>query len=84
MNVWSRIVEVNIGRTERYGRALVGFVLLVMTLAVPTGWGLLGLYPVITGVFGTDPLYTLFGLKTTPTPSPPKPPRSLPPMTDAT
>lgn len=83
MDIWTKIVEVNIGRIERYGRVLVGFALLGMALFVPTPWGLLGVYPLLTGVFGTEPFYTLFGLKTTRKRAPAAPPRSLPPMGDA-
>lgn len=82
MNAWSRIVAVNIGNPERYGRVLVGLGLLVMALYVPTPWGALGLYPLLTGVFGTEPLYTLLGIRTTPKRAPPKPPRPLPPFGD--
>ena len=83
MNIWTRIVEVNVGRAERYGRALLGFGLLGLALFVPTPWGLLGLYPLLTGVFGTEPLYTLLGVKTTPKRPPTAPPRPLPPISNA-
>jgi hypothetical protein len=83
MNIWSKIVQVNIGRVERYGRILVGFGLLGMGLFLSTLWGLLGLYPLVTGAFGTEPLYALFGIKTTPKIAPSKPPRPMPPFGDA-
>jgi hypothetical protein len=80
MDIWTRIVKVNIGRIERYGRALVGFGLLLLGLLLPTLWGVVGLYPLITGVIGTDPLYTLLGLETTPKVQPTTPPLALPPI----
>jgi hypothetical protein len=83
MNIWSRIVQVNIGRVERYVRVVVGLGVIAMVLFVPTLWGLLGLYPLLTGVFGTEPAYTLFGVATTPKPGPVKPPRPLPPIAGA-
>jgi hypothetical protein len=37
-----------------------------------TGWGLVGLVPLVTGLAGTCPLYSIFGLSTCPkTPSAP-------------
>ena len=66
--MWSRIVAVNIGRVERYMRGFLGLSLMVLALALPTRWGWLGAYPLLTGLFGTSPLYKLFGISTGPKP----------------
>ncbi len=78
MNFWTKVVEVNVGRVERYARTFCGVALVAAALFVPTSWGMLGLYPLLTGVFGTDPLYLLLGIKTTPKRGLAKPPRPLP------
>ena len=57
----------NVGKVDRWIRIVVG--VLVMSLLVfvsgPARWfGLLGLIPLITGLFGFCPLYLLFHLNT--------------------
>lgn len=81
MDIWARVVAVNIGKVDRWGRVLLGLALMVLALAVPTAWGWLGLYPLLTGVSGTSPLYKLLGINTCPDPPQARPPRPLPPIT---
>lgn len=53
---------------ERTLRVLVGLVLLSLVFVGPkTPWGLIGLIPIATGLIGSCPLYTLFGISTCPT-----------------
>lgn len=50
----------NVAPIERVLRVLVGLVFLSLAVAGPTTvWGLLGLFPLITGATGSDPLYAL-------------------------
>lgn len=50
---------------ERVVRILVGLVVLSLVFVGPqTSWGLLGLVPLLTGLLGSCPLYTLFGIST--------------------
>lgn len=60
----------NVGTLDRVIRIIVGLVLLGSPLAwyAPeniSAWGYLGLIPLITGLLGTCPIYSLFGWKTT-------------------
>jgi len=59
----------NIGGTDRLLRIVVGLLLVVAAVAGAIGWwGLIGVVPLVTGVFGFCPAYRLFGLKTCSTP----------------
>lgn len=57
----------NVGRYDRLARVLIGALLLALAFFGPqTAWGLLGLLPLLTGMFGYCPIYTLLGTSTTP------------------
>lgn len=50
---------------ERVLRVVVGVAALSLVFIGPqTYWGLLGVVPLATGLLGSCPLYTLFGLST--------------------
>ncbi len=52
---------------ERVLRALVGLAILSLVFFGPrTAWGWIGLLPLLTGVTGLCPLYTLLGISTCP------------------
>ena len=52
---------------ERVLRVLVGVVVLSLVFLGPkTAWGWIGLLPVLTGVTGLCPLYTILGISTCP------------------
>lgn len=52
---------------ERTIRVVIGIVLLSLVFVGPkTMWGLLGIIPLATGLLGSCPLYTLFGISTCP------------------
>lgn len=54
---------VNISGIGRAFRVVVGLVLLALVFVGPqTLWGLIGLVPLLTGVLGYCPVYTLVGL----------------------
>jgi len=56
----------NIGNVDRWIRVLLGVGLLLLTSIGPkTPWGYLGLLPLVTGMAGWCPLYSLLGLSTT-------------------
>jgi hypothetical protein len=65
--------KTNEGTADRILRIVAGIALLSLTVVGPkTGWGLVGLVPLVTGLAGTCPLYSVFGLSTCPkTPSAP-------------
>jgi hypothetical protein len=57
----------NVGRTDQWVRVIVGAALLSMVFILSGGirWiGLIGFIPLITGIFGYCPLYSLFGVST--------------------
>ncbi len=57
----------NVGRVDRWVRIAVGVVLLSLLIFVsgPARWfGLIGLVPLITGILGYCPIYSLLKMKT--------------------
>lgn len=62
-------MKANVGGIDKALRVGVGVVLLAAVLFVEgplRWWGLVGLVPLLTGLFGFCPLYTLLGLNTCP------------------
>ncbi|MBI5696018.1 MAG: DUF2892 domain-containing protein [Nitrospirae bacterium] len=58
-------MKTNIGSVERVIRVLAGLAILSLAFVGPqTGWAVLGLVPLLTGVIGWCPPYTLLGIKT--------------------
>jgi hypothetical protein len=50
---------------ERAARIVVGLALLSLAFFGPkTAWGYLGAVPLLTGLIGSCPLYTVFGIST--------------------
>lgn len=57
----------NVGTIDRVIRVAAGAALVALALADVVGpWGYLGIIPVLTGVVGACPAYTLFGISTCP------------------
>lgn len=55
----------NVGGIDRVLRILVGIALLSLAFIGPqTAWGWIGVVPLLTGLVGYCPAYTLFGIKT--------------------
>lgn len=62
-----KFFKINEGTVDRSLRIVAGIVGLSLTVLGPkTAWGLVGLVPLVTGLAGTCPLYTLLGLSTCP------------------
>ena len=62
-----KFFKINEGTVDRILRVIAGIGLLSLTVLGPkTAWGLVGLVPLVTGLAGTCPLYTLLGLNTCP------------------
>jgi hypothetical protein len=58
-------MSANVGSIDRTLRILVGLGLLSLVFVGPqTPWGLIGLVPLLTGLMGVCPAYSLFGLNT--------------------
>lgn len=63
----SAILPTNEHSVERVLRILLGVFLLSLVFVGPkTYWGLLGIVPLATGLLGSCPLYTVFGVSTCP------------------
>jgi hypothetical protein len=58
------LVYVNVGRLDRVIRVVVGLLILGLGLVFGSWWGLVGLWPLGTGIFGFSPLYRLFRMST--------------------
>jgi hypothetical protein len=61
----------NIGTADRAVRIVIGIVMLLAAGVIEhqARWfGLIGLVPLLTGIFGNCPLYSLFGISTCPMP----------------
>jgi len=55
----------NIGNTERVVRVVAGIGILSLAFVGPASpWGYLGLAPILTGLVGWCPPYTLLGIDT--------------------
>lgn len=63
----SKLLPTNEHPMERVLRVIIGLALLSIVFVGPkTNIGWLGLVPLITGLVGSCPLYTLFGFSTCP------------------
>jgi hypothetical protein len=61
----SRVFPRNENTVERVVRVVVGLGLLSLVFIGPqTYWGLVGILPLLTGLIGSCPAYTLFGIST--------------------
>ena len=55
----------NVGNADKTIRIAVGLILIVLALLGTIGWwGYLGIIPLLAGVVGNCPLYTLVGIST--------------------
>ena len=57
-------MKVNMGRTDRVIRIVVGVVILGLGLIFGSWWGLIGLLPLGTGLVGFCALYVPLGIST--------------------
>jgi hypothetical protein len=63
--MFEKLLPNNESTLDRGVRVLLGLGVLSLAFVGPrTAWGYLGLVPVVTGLLGSCPLYTLFGFST--------------------
>ena len=68
----SKLLPANEHPVERAIRVVVGLVLLALVFVGPkTAFGWIGVVPLLTGLVGSCPAYTLFGFSTCKTPNKP-------------
>ncbi len=59
------ILPTNVHNIERLIRVVAGLAILSLVVVGPKSlWGLLGIIPLVTGLMGSCPLYTLLGVST--------------------
>jgi hypothetical protein len=59
------IIPTNMSGLDRLLRIVLGLLLLSLVFVGPrTDWGFLGLIPIISGVMGFCPVYSLLGIRT--------------------
>ena len=57
----------NVGPVDRALRIVLGLALIAIVFVGPqTPWGWIGVVPLVTGLFSTCPLYSVFGLSSCP------------------
>ncbi len=60
-------MKMNVGGIDKILRIVVGIALIAMTLMGVIGaWGWIGVVPLLTGLFGVCPLYSIVGMNTCP------------------
>jgi hypothetical protein len=63
----SKLLPINERHAERVIRVVLGFAVISLAFFGPkTPWAYLGIVPVLTGLIGTCPLYTVLGISTCP------------------
>ncbi len=59
------MIQINVGSWDRWLRIIVGLVLISLVFWGPkTWWGLIGIVPVLTGIFRYCPAYSLCKIST--------------------
>lgn len=60
-------MKANVGGIDKILRIVVGIALIAMAaMGVVGAWGFIGAVPLLTGLMGWCPAYTLLGIKTCP------------------
>ena len=57
-------MDINVGSTERLLRIIVGVVIIGLGLYFQSWWGVVGIIPLLTGLFRFCPLYKMLGMNT--------------------
>lgn len=57
-------MRTNVGKTDKIIRIILGIVIFIIGIIYQSWWGLLGLIPLITGLWNFCPLYAIFGIST--------------------
>ncbi|TXD96424.1 DUF2892 domain-containing protein [Psychrobacter frigidicola] len=57
-------MKINIGSTERMIRIIAGIVIIGIGVYYQSWWGVIGLVPLLTGLFRFCPLYAMLGMNT--------------------
>jgi len=55
---------INVGSTDRTLRIIAGVIIIAVGVYYQSWWGVVGLVPLLTGLFRFCPLYTMLGANT--------------------
>ena len=59
MIIWMKLFPINMSNKEQVLRILGGAALIGVAILAPNEWGWVGLYPLLTGLTGSSPVYRL-------------------------
>nr|WP_317199152.1 DUF2892 domain-containing protein [uncultured Psychrobacter sp.] len=57
-------MKVNVGSTDRRLRIIAGIVIIALGVYFQSWWGIIGLVPLLTGLFRSCVLYSILGINT--------------------
>ncbi len=57
-------MKINVGSNERVLRIIAGLIIIGLGVYFQSLWGVIGLVPLLTGLFRFCPLYTMLGMNT--------------------
>lgn len=57
-------MNINVGSTDRMLRIIAGIIIIGLGIYYQSWWGIIGLIPLITGLFRVCPLYKMLGMNT--------------------
>lgn len=57
-------MKINVGRTDKTVRVVLGVIIIGLGIYFKSWWGLVGLVPLLTGVMNFCPIYRLLGIST--------------------
>ena len=57
-------MKINVGRTERMLRVIAGIIIIGVGVYYQSWWGVIGIVPLLTGLFRFCPLYSMLGMNT--------------------
>ncbi|SNT70624.1 DUF2892 domain-containing protein [Psychrobacter sp. LV10R520-6] len=57
-------MKINVGNTERLLRIIAGIIIIGVGVYYESWWGVVGLIPLLTGLFRFCPLYAMLGMNT--------------------
>lgn len=64
LNERGPVMKRNVGSIDKMLRITAGVVIIALGVYFRTWWGLVGIVPLVTGIAGTCPLYSLLGMST--------------------
>lgn len=57
-------MKMNVGSTERMLRVIAGIIIIGVGVYYQSWWGVIGVVPLLTGLFRFCPLYSILGVNT--------------------